>query len=1658
MNSLTKLALSLVFSVLSGTLAVAGTVADIPLSTRVAVPPNVMLALSVEFPTANTAAYQDASSYSANSKYLGYFDMDKCYDYDSGNGWFVPQGVSTNRRCSGGLFGYWSGNFLNWATMTGLDEFRFAMTGGNRSSDTATLTVLERTYQSGQGGTANFPDKTFTDGPGTTMPFGTGASITIQNQGRGIQMQAAAAGSTATVDCLSPSDGAGSPPINCTFTVRGAVDTGNCTAWTGSGTLASPYRCTAFSGFAGGSPSVITPQTPAAVVGLSNTNSVTCANPTLSLTGLFDCSLTLNTGSTATCSNWLGTGTAGDPFRCGAFTSFSGGETFYPNGTYVVATFTGTTLSPSIDPSSTGRLTCTVASGTPVVTTCPLSATTGTASCSAYSGTGTSSNPYVCTSFGYDGTQVHVSNSHSTGSLVQVASKYYASRYRLTYNVPNTGTQSYVSSYTGGPSASPHYYTSAYSVVFGAAQTFNVRVKVCDAAFPESNCKRYGSSLKPTGALQDSSDKVRFGVTSYFQANDVDNAVLRSKMKYIGPQQFSAASGLTANPLAEFSAADGTLVTHPDASDAATNNSYIGTVSNSGVINYINKFGSASHTYKTYDVVGKLYYETLNYFRHISPTTRYYQGARTANADGFPVITQWDDPIQYSCQKNYILMMGDTHTWCDKRLPGGTHGAANNSVCNAYTDSNANAHTADLGSLSGDSGVNVTSEMNLVGTTEGMGNIATTYTGAGNSAGFGMAGLAGWAARSDIRPGTTDHAEKQTVQTLIVDVEEYRDCGYQSQFWLAAKYGNPDSYGTAGNWTAGNPVWSSSNSLPAGACASRAPPGYNAGGGAVTWPKNLLRAGDPLSMISSVRNAIEEIIREIGDEAALAQSSGNLDTGTGAYLYQAFFVSGDWTGEVQALPVSQTGEVSAVPAWKASAKLPAHGSRHIFTFNDATRTGVAFDPASFTTNFSSAQQAFLDANEFGISDGRGADRVAYLRGDQSKEATLAGTTTPNASGHGWRSRSFQNPDQSAVEIKLLGDVVNSNPLFVGPPAAGYSDPGYREFALSHANRVPALYVGGNDGMLHGYDADFKVTSESGGLPVAKVSSGTEVFAYVPAAVYRNLSQLTAPSYSHKFFVDGSPVAVDAYFGGATASWKTLLVGGLNAGGQGIYALDVTNPINAGDPNTSNFTASNVLWEFNDGDDADLGFTFGRPLVRKLNDGNWYVIFGSGYNNSYADGAAGNGRAHLFILKVEGPGAGNPWVLGTNYFKITVKSPSEGTAPTLPLSPANGLAFIAGLNPDFDGTTDYIYGGDRSGNLWKFDLSDDDPSNWKVAFGTVASPLPLFTATDAGGAAQQITTGLELLSHPNGGYFVLFGTGSWVDIEDPLANDAQSFYGIWDKMDGATRVSSRSLLQRQKVVANLAVSLEDADLDGAIDDTVVTSCAYGSTGCSPVYSACQPNYTESAADSNLSEPLCPSDIAFPDGTDVQLGWVFDLPGTGERTRSSIPRLQGSNIVFTTLTPTSADPCTASTTGVEHHLSYRTGGTPTSPVFILSGHESNYINLPAGFLGSGSAAVRVVLGGRTLAGGGSELGTSFNARPPADLVPPVAGLPAAPPPGTYCVGDGCASHGYVSGFGFVSNLVRGGKYVLVCNPSGSVVNCVFQTKSANIGRIQWKQIEH
>ena len=267
---------------------------------------------------------------------------------------------------------------------------------------------------------------------------------------------------------------------------------------------------------------------------------------------------------------------------------------------------------------------------------------------------------------------------------------------------------------------------------------------------------------------------------------------------------------------------------------------------------------------------------------------------------------------------------------------------------------------------------------------------------------------------------------------------------------------------------------------------------------------------------------------------------------------------------------------------------------------------------------------------------------------------------------------------------VLGDLIHSGPVFVGAPESNWPDvapfPGdvgttYKEYQLDQATRPGVIYVGGNDGMLHGFEQ----------------SSGDEILGYIPNALYSTgaldgLHYLTDPAYAHRYTVDLTPSVADAYIKSAplgTTSWKTILVGGLRGGGRGLFALDVTDPSLFSEALSN--PAKTVMWEFTSTDDADLGHTFSRPSIVPLegpgNSIRWAAVVGNGYND------LGSGEAKLFVIFLEG-GLDGTWTSGSDYIEITTEAGDTGNR--------NGLSTPAVIDSDGDGLADRVYAGDLEG--------------------------------------------------------------------------------------------------------------------------------------------------------------------------------------------------------------------------------------------------------------------------------------------------------------------------------------------------------------------------
>lgn len=488
---------------------------------------------------------------------------------------------------------------------------------------------------------------------------------------------------------------------------------------------------------------------------------------------------------------------------------------------------------------------------------------------------------------------------------------------------------------------------------------------------------------------------------------------------------------------------------------------------------------------------------------------------------------------------------------------------------------------------------------------------------------------------------------------------------------------------------------------------------------------NYFSAQNPAEFVSGLEASLAEISSRIGSGSALAASSSQLQAGT--TLFNASYRSGDWSGSLAAWALDPTTGELANRRWEAS--VPGHTGRSIYTAKTA--------PNGSITSVLFSQESDLDAdmrsalvNAFPGGTASAQDLIDYLRGDQSREVSASGPFRNRASG-------------------VLGDIVHTTPVLVGAPDASrykYTDwpeaDSYASFASTHSSRSDMVYVSANDGMLHGFLADN-----------ASSNKGLEMFAYMPrAAIMNGLANLADPDYQHRYFVDGPLVAQDVYLGN---QWRTVIIGttgragniGNDQTGKAIFALDVTDPSNLG--------SSSLLWEISH---DDVGQITSPPVIARLDDGEWYAIFGNGYNSA-------NDRAALIRVKLED---------GT----VTVIPGTSSASP-------NGLAGPLVWDLNGDGSADTAYAGDLEGNVYKFDL-----------INTASTPQIIYVAKDASGRRQPITAGMTGTEDDNGDTWIHFGTGKYLSIADMSNRDTQSWYGL--KAEDITSLNTRADLKERTI--------------------------------------------------------------------------------------------------------------------------------------------------------------------------------------------------------------------------------------------------------------------
>lgn len=603
-------------------------------------------------------------------------------------------------------------------------------------------------------------------------------------------------------------------------------------------------------------------------------------------------------------------------------------------------------------------------------------------------------------------------------------------------------------------------------------------------------------------------------------------------------------------------------------------------------------------------------------------------------------------------------------------------------------------------------------------------------------------------------------------------------------------------------------------------------------------------AADEDSMRNAIAAAARNAEAKTGAAAAVAVSNAIVTKDT--LSFQSTFYSGNWTGDLKAYALdAETGAQREPALWSAQEQLDklAASERKIASYNGSDR-GVRFLSADGTgTTLSAEQQALVGAND-------GAGIVNYIRGDRSGETATAGTAQK------YRQRTT-----------VLGDIVNAEPVVLVAPAADYSEttnPGYAAFKASRKSRPTLVLQGANDGMLHA----FKAAKDVGD------GGSSELWAYVPSLLLptlANLSRLT--DFAHKYYVDGTPTVADVDFdrtGGATGSgepdWRTILVGGLGKGGRGYYALDVSN----GAPADEAGVAATVLWEFPNSSTppqvvANLGYSFGKPVIAKVGDQGWVALVTSGYNNTNTITVTVEGTSTNYT----GDGGGHLFVLNAKTGALIKDIPTGSGSTAAP----SGLASFSGYleSASVDNTVSQVYAGDLDGKVWRFDLRGA-PDDWKVS--------QLAALVDDAGNAQPVTTAPELATifEDSATYrFVYVGTGRYLGDSDVTSTATQTMYGLIDDLTTTPLINPlRAKLKRQTL--------------SVMSDPQYRSASEGKFALS--------------------------------GALKKRGWYVDLPVAGERI-STDPQLAFGALAFTSNVP-SQESCVPGGSSYFNILDYRTGG--------------------------------------------------------------------------------------------------------------------------------------
>jgi type IV pilus assembly protein PilY1 len=684
-----------------------------------------------------------------------------------------------------------------------------------------------------------------------------------------------------------------------------------------------------------------------------------------------------------------------------------------------------------------------------------------------------------------------------------------------------------------------------------------------------------------------------------------------------------------------------------------------------------------------------------------------------------------------------------------------------------------------------------------------------------------------------------------------------------------------------------------------------------------------------------------------------------------------------------------------LPIWEAGKRLALKdaSTRTILTWVDSDHDGVVDSGEQMT--FTTANEATLRPYLRATSSVEGTKIINFVRGCDAATCAEQATT---------RDRRLQVPSGSGtLKVWKLGDVIHSTPTVVAGPRdrhdAIYGDQSYSAFLQRWYNRRQVAYVGGNDGMLHAFNAGYyhpgddtsasapANTTEHGWFTTGPADNSTgaplgdELWGFVPYELLPQLEFLTRADYQHTYYVDLPLKVADVRTFTPDADhpngWGTILIGGFRMGGScgactagsgappltvnvsgtnytfysSYFAMDITNP-----------DAPKLLWSFSS---SDLGLTTSVPAVVRVNpaadpkasntNAKWYMVAGSG-PTGYDASVAQSGK--IFVIDLA---SGS---LVTSY--------SAGTWNSY-------IGDMTAFDRDLDYRHDVVYFGrvindgalPWRGKIYRLTMGAGgatakfgtvtSPTQWGISSGSARVPTEMLDTFLSGAEMGPVATAPSVTVDDAANVWVFSGSGRYYSKSDKTDISTQYFVGLKDSVLNAgcnQTVGELNCMENDLVdVSNAKVCVVGIGDCGLASGTTQVSGVSGVTTFTGLIGLVQ---SKDGWVTKLVEPANPPSQPVP-------------YGIGERTVSS-PTVFGGVVFFPTFTPVN-DICVSSGTSRLWALFYKTGSAYQEPIIGTTASGANQTMNRFGSLGEGLAfGIVVHMGsGRD---GGSPFGLLIN----------------------------------------------------------------------------------